>query len=85
MGSPVVRDGAARGDERLGRDLAAEHPGHERAAALAPEDVPLDLLQVEQVEQIEQGIGTLVHGEKVIPYRPMDLAMIDFMTSLVPP
>ncbi len=56
VGGPVRGDGAARGDERLGRDLSAEDAGHDRRTAGAPEDVLLDLLQVEQVEQIEQGV-----------------------------
>ena len=38
----------------------------------------LDPLQVEEAEQGLQGCRFLVH-------RPIDLAMIDFMTSLVPP
>ena len=50
-------------------------------AGLAPEDVPLDPLQV---EQIEQGIECVVRVGH-LDYRPIDLAMIDFMISLVPP
>ena len=87
VGGPLVGDGPARGDQRLRRDLPAEDPGHHRAAARAPEDVLLDPLQV---EQIEQGIECCAHEENVVQlaesaYRPMSLAMIIFMTSLVPP
>lgn len=62
VGGPVGGDGAARGYQGLGRDLAAEDPGHEGRTAGAPEDVPLDLLQV---EQIEQGVECCAHGTNV--------------------
>ncbi len=70
--------GAPGGDQGLRGDLAAEDARHEGGAAGAAEDVLLDLLQVEQIEEIRQ---CLVQ----VGYRPIDLAMIDFMISLVPP
>ncbi|MBB3730705.1 hypothetical protein FHR33_006565 [Nonomuraea dietziae] len=51
--------GTARGDERLGGDLTAEHPLDALFGAAPAEDVELDLLQVEQVEQL---LERFVHG-----------------------
>lgn len=52
----VLGDGAPGGDQGLGRDLAAEDPGHDGRAAGAAEDVLLDALQVELFEQGEKGV-----------------------------
>ncbi len=85
MRDAVRGDGPAGRDQGLGRDLAAEDARYQRRPAGTAEDVLLDLLEVEQIEERRQ---CLVHGGRVgarIPYRPMDLAMIDFMISLVPP
>lgn len=51
VGGAIGGDGTARGDQGLGRDLAAEDAGDDRRTARTPEDVLLDLLQVEQIEQ----------------------------------
>ena len=50
-GGRSVGDRAARGDQGLRGDLAAEDPRDDGGAAAAAEDVLLDLLQVEQIEQ----------------------------------
>lgn len=55
---PVGGNRAPGRDQGLGGDLAAEDPGDDRGAALAPEDVLLDPLQC---EQIEQGPECVVH------------------------
>ena len=53
----VALRGAAGGDQRLAGDLAAEDPLQGLVRAAAPEDVDLDLLQVEQVDQLLGGVG----------------------------
>jgi hypothetical protein len=50
--------GAARGDERLARHLAAEHAGGALRWADAAEQVGLQLFQVEQPDQpVENGLA----------------------------
>ncbi|GHH32691.1 hypothetical protein GCM10018773_02130 [Streptomyces candidus] len=63
---PVRWDRPAGGDQGLRGDLAAEDAGDDRRAAHAPEDVLLDLLQV---EQIEQGVKCLSGVRGVSPGR----------------
>ena len=53
-------DRAGRGDERLAGDLAAEDPLHVDLGARPPEDVDLDRLEVEQGDQLVDGV--LLHG-----------------------
>lgn len=48
---PVLGDRAAGGDQRLRGDLPAEDPGDDGGPGVAAEDVPLDPLEVEQIEQ----------------------------------
>lgn len=83
----VLGHGPARRHQRLGGHLAAEDAGDDGGAGLPPEDVPLDPLQVEQIEQGIQGIRSAVLVVRFghLDYRPIDFAMIDFMISLVPP
>ena len=45
-------DRSRRGDERLAGDLPAEHPLALDVGAPAPEDVLLDLLQVEEPDEV---------------------------------
>ena len=53
----VVVDGAAGGDHRLPRHLAAEHPQQRLPGAAAPEDVALDAFEVEHVvHELPQGL-----------------------------
>ena len=54
---PVGRHGPARGDQRLRRRPGRRRPAASRSRAAAAEDVQLDLLQVEQVQQLAQGVG----------------------------
>lgn len=51
VGVPVLGDRTTGGDERLGRDLSAEHARYDGGPGLAAEYVLLDLLQVEQIEE----------------------------------
>lgn len=55
----VGRDRTAGRHERLSRDLTAENPLNPLLRAASPEDIELDLLQVEQVEQL---LESRVHG-----------------------
>ena len=49
-------DGAARGDERLARDLTAEHALAVLVRAQAAEQVHLELLELEEFDQlVERG------------------------------
>ena len=91
---PVGRDRAARGDQGLGRDLAAEDARDDGGPGPAAEDVLLDPLEVEQIEQVLECLVHRVRGPCLTghygpcltaSYRPMSLAMIVFMISLVPP
>ncbi|CAM5336582.1 hypothetical protein SHIRM173S_12016 [Streptomyces hirsutus] len=92
VGGPVRGDGPPGGDQRLRGDLPAEDAGDDGEAGLAAEDVLLDLLEVEQIEEF---LECLAHGVSCTgacrgqgcrtSYRPMSLAMIVFMISLVPP
>jgi hypothetical protein len=52
VGVPVRGDRTPGGDQRLGRDLAAEDAGDDGGPGAAAEDVLLDLLEVEQIEEI---------------------------------
>ena len=54
---PPGLDGPARGHQRLGRHLAAEHPLAVLVGAHPPEDVDLDGLEVEEVDQKIEGIA----------------------------
>lgn len=55
---PVALGRAAGGHQRLARHLSAEDPLEGLLRAPAPEDVDLDLLQVEQVDE---SLGRIRH------------------------
>jgi hypothetical protein len=57
-------DGAGGGDERLAGDLPAEDPLAVLVGLAAPEDVLLDLLEVEELDQLVEGRS---HGLAAYP------------------
>ena len=60
-------DGAARGHHRLPDHLAAEYPLPTRLRAVAPEQVHLDRLKIEDRDQVNQAFG---HRVPRAPIRP---------------
>ena len=54
--------GAARGDEGLARDLTAEHPLLVLVGAEAPEQVHLELLEVEEGDEVVERARHGAHG-----------------------
>src|SRR5688500_18071065 len=59
-------DGAAGRDHRLPNHLAAEHPLPARLRAVAPEQVHLELFEIENGNQVNQAHG---HGGAFISWR----------------
>ena len=57
--SPPLLHGPARGHQRLGRDLTAEHALAVLIGTHPPEDVDLDGLEVEEVDQKIEGFAHL--------------------------
>ena len=64
---PAVLDGATRGDERLGGDLAAEDPLALLVGLGAAEDVDLDLLEVEEADELVEVVGHRRHYQRWPP------------------
>ena len=66
-------DSAGRGHQRLSGHLSAEHALAIGMGAAAPEDVELDLLEIEQVQKcVDSGLGhpsNLPHP-RPLPHRP---------------
>ena len=55
VAGPAGRGGAGRGRQRLGQGLAAADPLRQIDRVQTPEDVLLDLLQVQQTNQFDDG------------------------------
>ena len=63
---PGDRDRPGRGDQRLGQHLAAEDPLQLGVRLARPEQPDLDLLEVEQIDQLVNGLG---HPSSLSSYR----------------